>query len=283
MPTNFFKDFPKVDYRFGTNEPPTRWQDLSVYIDAFDQVQEYGAFYMDYQIQNPERPDQVSMKLYNTPDYYWTFFLMNDHLREQGWPLSNTLVYQQAQKYYPNICILTNGIYINIATGIVRPLGVSPTLQSGNYVRFKADGLVGKILRVDYDLGMYHVACSALPTRSNQMVSIESAEGEAMFNGEEVAEQFITEIDGTSIVQRFNQWDAPHHYEDVDGEWVYPTYSSKEPYLMDQSSVSSRQSVSYYQRLIEENDKARGIKVLKPDTVTQVVDEFMKLLKQPRN
>lgn len=283
MPTNFFQEFPKVDYRFGSNEQPVRWQDLSVYIDAFDQVQEYGSFYMDYQIQNPERPDQVSQKLYGTTDYYWTFFLMNNHLREQGWPLSNTLVYAQAQRYYPHVCIVTNGIFINIATGLVRPLGVSPTLVPDQYVRFKSDKLVGKILRVDYDLGMYHVECDRLPTRSNQMVTIGKEEGEALFNGEEVEEQYIEEIDATSIVERYNQWDAPHHYEDVDGNWIYPTYSSEEPYIMDQSSVTARQSVSYYQRLVEENDIARGIKVLKPDTISQVVDEYRKLLKQPRN
>jgi hypothetical protein len=283
MPTNFFQTFPKVDYRFGDNEQPVRWQDLSVYIDAFDQVQEYGSFYMDYQIQNPERPDQVSMKLYNTTDYYWTFFLMNNHLREQGWPLSNTLLYAQAQRYYPNICIVTNGIFINFPTGNVRPLGVSTTLVPGQYVRFKADGLVGKILRVDYDLGMYHIACEKLPIRSNQMVSIGKAEGEAMFNGEEVEEQFINEIDGASIVRRYNQWDAPHHYEDAEGNWIYPTYSAEAPHLMDQESVTTRQSVSYYQRLEEENDIARGIKVLKPDTIEQVVDEYKKLLTQPRD
>lgn len=283
MPTTFFKDFPKVDYRFGDNEQPVRWQDLSVYIDTFDQVQEYGTFYTDYQIQNPERPDQVSMKLYNTPDYYWTFFLMNDHLREQGWPISNTLLYEQAKRYYPNICIITNGIYINLATNDVRPMSVSPTLRPGTYVRFKEDNLVGKILRVDQDLGMYHIECSELPKRSNQMVSIGAKEGEALFNGETVSEQFINEVDAASIVKRFNQFDAPHHYEDVNGEWIYPTYSSTAPFLMDQESVTTRQSVTYYDRLVEENEIARGIKVLKPDTVEQVVDEYKKLLKQPRN
>ena len=282
MSTNFFKDFPKVDYRFGNNEQPVRWQDLSVYIDAFDQVQEYGAFYMDYQIQNHERPDQVSMKLYNTTDYYWTFFLMNDHLREQGWPISNTLLYAQAQRYYQHICIITNGIYINIATGLVRPLGVSTTLQAGNYVRFKADKLIGKILRVDYDLGMYHVECDGLPTKSNQMVSIGDDEGEALFNGYEVEEEFVNEIDSTSIVREYNQWDAPHHYEDPEGNWIYPTYSSEEPYLMDQNSVNARLSVSYYQRLTEENDIARGIKVLKSDTIEQVIDQYKNLLSRVR-
>ena len=282
MTTNFFKDFPKVDYRFGNNEQPVRWQDLSVYIDAFDQVQEYGAFYMDYQIQNHERPDQVSMKLYKTTDYYWTFFLMNDHLREQGWPISNTLLYAQAQRYYPHICIITNGIYINIATGLVRPLGVSTTLQAGNYVRFKADKLIGKILRVDYDLGMYHVECDGLPTKSNQMVSIGDDEGEALFNGYEVEEEFVNEIDSTSIVREYNQWDATHHYEDQEGNWIYPTYSSEEPYLMDQNSVNARQSVSYYQRLTEENDIARGIKVLKTDTIEQVIDQYKNLLSKVR-
>ena len=82
--TNFFVDFPKVNYRFGTNELPIKFQDLSVYIDLFDQVAEYSTFYENYQVQNNERPDHVSYNLYDTTDFSWTFFLLNEKLRQTG-------------------------------------------------------------------------------------------------------------------------------------------------------------------------------------------------------
>ena len=43
-----------------------------------------------YQIQDGERPDHVSMKLYDTPNLYWTFFIANEKLKNlhSDWPMS---------------------------------------------------------------------------------------------------------------------------------------------------------------------------------------------------
>ncbi len=48
--------------------------------------------YLKYSIKDGERPDTVSLNLYNDPQYYWLFFLYNNSLRNgiEGWPLSNS-------------------------------------------------------------------------------------------------------------------------------------------------------------------------------------------------
>jgi hypothetical protein len=48
--------------------------------------------YLKYTIKDGERPDTVSLNLYNDAQYYWLLFLYNDSLRNgiEGWPLSNT-------------------------------------------------------------------------------------------------------------------------------------------------------------------------------------------------
>lgn len=48
--------------------------------------------YLKYTIKDGERPDTVSVNLYNDPQYYWLFFLYNESLRDgiEGWPLSNS-------------------------------------------------------------------------------------------------------------------------------------------------------------------------------------------------
>ena len=79
--SNYFKNFPVVDYRFGNNELPVQFQHLGTYIDIIDQVKEYSMFYESYFIPNGMRPDQVSSVLYGTPNNYWTFWLLNDITR----------------------------------------------------------------------------------------------------------------------------------------------------------------------------------------------------------
>ena len=46
--------------------------------------------YTFYEIKNGERPDTVSQRLYGTPDFYWTFFVINEFLHDgyKVWPLS---------------------------------------------------------------------------------------------------------------------------------------------------------------------------------------------------
>jgi len=46
--------------------------------------------YLYYNIKDGERPDVISSKLYGTPEYHWTIFVVNDHLRNglNMWPYS---------------------------------------------------------------------------------------------------------------------------------------------------------------------------------------------------
>lgn len=88
----FFSQFPKRDVQIeftkvdSNGSIVTERQDKKL-VDIFRHVdvssinaQEYTA-YQYYQIQDGDRPDIISHKLYNTPDYYWTFFIVNDFLQ----------------------------------------------------------------------------------------------------------------------------------------------------------------------------------------------------------
>lgn len=88
---SYFDNFSLVEYRFGDEDESQRvlTEDLSIYVDLLDQVDDLISFYENYFIINGERPDALSYKLYGNIDYYWTFFLMNPKLRESGWPLDS--------------------------------------------------------------------------------------------------------------------------------------------------------------------------------------------------
>ena len=103
----FFRNFPLLNYNFGNETDTAIFQNISAYIDLIDQVANDASFYTYYTILDGDRPDTVSYKLYNTTDYYWTFYLLNENIRLQGWPLTVQELITSSREFYPNIVITT--------------------------------------------------------------------------------------------------------------------------------------------------------------------------------
>lgn len=94
--SNYFNKFPKILYLFGDEITPVAFQNLSKYIPLIDEIADEIAAYTEYEITDFERPDTLSYRLYGKSTYDWTFYLMNDRLREVGWPLSQQDAYTRA-------------------------------------------------------------------------------------------------------------------------------------------------------------------------------------------
>ena len=106
----FFANYPTTLYNFGDEKSNTVIQDLSAYVDLIDQIKDNINFYEKYTLQEGERADVLSQKLYGTSAYYWTFYLLNDNLRQQGWPLTNQDIRAKAITDYPNTVLTTRDI-----------------------------------------------------------------------------------------------------------------------------------------------------------------------------
>ena len=102
----FFSNFPVVQYKFGDEDTNDLFRNLSNYTTVVDQIKNENSLYEDYQVIENQRPDQVSYILYDNPNFHWTFFLMNDNLREQGWPLTNLELLNFAKRKFPNKVLL---------------------------------------------------------------------------------------------------------------------------------------------------------------------------------
>jgi len=148
---SFFRNFPLVNYNFGDETSTAVFQNLSVYIDIIDQISDEVSFYEEYYVQDGERPDTLSYRLYGTVDYYWTFFLLNEHLRVQGWPLDEQDVYTAAKELYPNKIVLTDG---DINDGFV-PGRIVATADLGAVEanRFNEPPFKGRVVEKFLDLG----------------------------------------------------------------------------------------------------------------------------------
>ena len=61
-------------------------------------------------IQEGERPDHVSQKLYNTPIYHWTFFLCNPNMKslETDWPVPSNDLEEKLKHDFPHTILTIN-------------------------------------------------------------------------------------------------------------------------------------------------------------------------------
>lgn len=150
---SYFSDFPLAYYRFGDNEPPVIFQNLTTYLDLVDQIKDDATMYERYTILDGERPDTLSDKLYGDPTYHWSFYLMNDKLRVGGWPLTVQKLDQIVKQNYPHWTITTKA---NISDSFFVP---------GSTIQGNVTGTTGTIVEVNLELGQMIVDTRGYETR----------------------------------------------------------------------------------------------------------------------
>jgi len=243
----YFKNFDDVLYKFGDEQSTVAFQDITTYIDVVDQIKDATSFYTYYNIQEFERPDILSIKLYDTPLYYWTFFLMNDKLRQQGWPLTNEELDRIIKKQYPHRVITTR----NNLTGI---------FKIGQTVTGSSSGATGTIAHRHLDLGQ---------------IMLDDANG-TFIDGEQIQSIAVGEFEDTvqsiNIVSSEEEYNAAHHYEDVNGKIV-----DIDPYVGPGAQLTE---ITNYQNYYNINQDLHQIRVIKPSLIDTVVSNYKKALKQ---
>lgn len=359
----FFRNFPIVRYKFGDENTPSLFQNITAYIDLIDKLSDNTSYYLLHDIVDGSRPDTLSHELYGTTSLYWTFYLMNEKLRIQGWPLATTQLHELAPVYYPHLVLQTDEpisseFYIgetcaaaearvddpntsineaqqlyfdfppfkatiieknhDMGQLVVKPRRevVSITITNGGSgytqiptVSFSGGGGVGAVAQAFIDNGAvteiqvvlggddYITApiitisapdidkgdiATATATLSNYSISANTL----LYSQRGIhdpADWDADEVTRTTVRIRrvYDQYLAPHHYEDVDGNWVdlnVSQYGGVDNYST--AGLLNKVVVTHLERLIQQNDELRRIRVLKPDVAQQIDTEFQKLLKQ---
>ena len=237
--SRYFAPFPILQYRFGTNEDPVLFQNLSAYIDLVDQIKDDISYYQTIQIEEYERPDTLSYKLYGTTEFYWTFYLLNDDIREGGWPLSGADLQAKALIDYPNRVITTTN-------------DISSTFLPNETVIGISSGSTGKILKRYLNLGQ---------------IVVKSPDN---YGVGELIRTSTDNITTVSVYKETAQYNSVHHYENTSGEWV-----DINPYTQ---NVSGLIPITYLDRMILRNEELKNIKVLKKEVAPQIASNFKKAL-----
>lgn len=240
---SYFNNFPSVAYAFGNEVNQNSIQDITAYVQIIDEIKDNLNFYSSYTILEGERPDQLSQKLYDTPSLYWTFFLMNDNIRELGWPLLSSQVQELVAKQFPKKTITTRA---NL-TGV---------FKSGQTISGLTSGATGTIVNRRLDHGQL-IIDSVGTFLANELIT--STVGSTI--------QLATLSRGST-----NQWESI--YEWVDGDGV--------PVDIDPSVGTSAiyTPITYYDKFVADNDALRTIKIIKPVAANSVFRAFNESLSQ---
>lgn len=116
MSNHFFSTFPRVPINILGQE--IQYTDIYRFIDVDELFLNDYNQYILYEIEDGDRPDQVSFKLYDSSLYAWTFFISEDRLKKgiEQWPLSSTALERKISKEYSKFgaCTLLSGISLNV-------------------------------------------------------------------------------------------------------------------------------------------------------------------------
>lgn len=235
---SYFKNFPVVPYRFGDEAEFNLHQALTTYADIVDDVKDNIAFYNIITIQD-ERPDQLSQLLYGDHSFYWTFYILNDHIRRSGWALSDVELEKKVKERFPNTVLVSrSNININ-SEGALH-------FNRGQTITGVTSGETATIIDKNADLGQIYVS------------------GTKNFSNGEL----ILDPNGNAITL----YSSSEEYNAA----IYYTTDSDERADFDPSvgpGVLLRE-VTVMDKMIEENNKLRDLRIIKPGSINQVIDAW---------
>jgi len=239
----YFRDFPRVLYTFGNEETADAFENIALYADTIDQVRDAVGLYEDYYIQNGERPDQVSFKLYESTNFHWTFFLMNPELRECGWPLSNSRVDDKAKHDYTSTVMTTR-------------TRLSDKFKVGREVHGLTSGASALIEHRELQLGQVWISNISGTFLAGETVTSTNAEG--------ITENIILH----SIAPQYN---SAHHYEDADKQ-----YADIDPEVGPGAQLTE---ITWLDRLVAKNEELRKIRVVDNKSIIEIAQTFREAIR----
>ncbi len=256
---SFFRIFPKVDYDNLGDGVMTKVIDIFRFVKTNQKFTDELSLYMYYEIQEGNRPDVLSQLLYGTPEYYWTFFIINEHLRSglSSWPLSSGEFEKYIAEEYNGVVVTCRPRYVVDGDGLLQ------SIENSLADRFKiGESVIGFISGA--------TAVIAAKDASTQQLTLTNVVG--TFQENEIIRGNTTQDFVTSHI--VYDWQlAPHHWEDGNGRTVNNlSYISGGTPEIQLNLVTNRE---YEQNL---NDQRSKIRVIREPRIFEFADAYQELI-----
>lgn len=238
----YFDNFPTIQYDINGIGTYNTVPALATMAAITAKIQDEVAFYSYYNILDGERPDNVSQKLYGTPIYYWTFFLVNPDLNNfyEHWPKGGELLNRWIECKY----MTTAGI---VGSSLLDTDKIEGKFVMGETIRGSLSNATGTLV------GKY-------PT--NGYIELDNVVGTFKESGESLSGlQSQDTIVATSVVS--SQYAPHHHIDNSTGDQTARRAAGTTP-------------VTFYEWEQDQDLKRSRIRVIKPEHIRAVADEFFR-------
>ncbi len=250
-----FKLFPTINYDLLSNNQNLRIVDVFRAATITKLALDNYIVYRQYNIQDGDRPDIASTRLYGVPDYHWTFAITNDFLRDgyHNWPLSQSQLDKFASKYMmdtvisvrPRTRLDQDGLFVSMDNCLVGRFNV------GERITGNLSGASGIIKEFDYNLQQLLVTDVTGFFRNNELIT-----------GENTAD-IVTTFEVNYLK------DAPCEYVDNEGK-----IQTNVLFYPEGISNANLYPVSYFEKICKINADKSLIKIISPDYIVEFVNNF---------
>ncbi len=276
---SYFSMFPTQSYDFNRQGVYQTVVDLYRSVRPLQNFVDDISAYRYFEIANGERPDIVSQRLYNSPNYHWTFFIVNDFLHDGigVWPMSMEDLQEYIATEYngwaletrPDVTYNTDGQITNYKDSLAGRFTIGETITG------QTGGAVGTLTKKDIYL--------------NQLV-VQDVTGTFLGSGDGNTLEAVTGSTSTDTVTCHIAWDyadAPHHWY-VEGDETEAHVSnanffsehedSNTAQILMEGSVAAAAYTSNRAYIHNLNDQRSQIRVVNPNFMSAFKRTFESLI-----
>lgn len=266
----FFKLFPKVGYDLKNTGVLQNIVNIYRSVRPLQEFVDDISAYKLYEIKNGERPDIVSQRLYGSPDFYWTFFIVNEYLHDglAAWPMSQEDLQTYMKTEYNGFAITTRPVIVRNSDQLITDFqnSLAGRFQLGETLTGSANSATGTITRKNIDL--------------NQLI-VQDCSGTFVGNPDSTPNVTETVTGGTSedsvdTYRVFKYIDAPYHYY-VTGD-PEQRVADNGIFIDGGTPESNLSYVSNRSMLENSNDERSRMRVIDPEFMSQFIDKFEELI-----
>ena len=291
--SNFFKLFPTRQYDFKGTGISQNMVDIFRNVRPVEEFLDNPSVYRFYEIKNGERPDIVSQRLYGTPEFYWTFFVVNKHLHDgyRAWPLSQEDLFEYIQKEYNGYVITTRPSIVRNTDQIITEFrnSIAGKFDVGQTIYGTKSGAKGRLTIKNIDMNQLVVQDVTLGTSG--VNGITGAADPSVIGGAFIGDpnsiNFATETvkqiefgdqaeEFVDTYRVFKFADAPFYYYKQDDPNKKPVTNAV--FVQGGVAESDLKYVTYREHVNELNEEHSRIRYVLPEYINQFVDQYEELL-----
>lgn len=236
---SYFSNFQTIPYDLNGDGVYDEITNLTSFVSASQSLLNNQTFYNFVQVQDGERIEQLSQRLYGTTEYYWTFITINPNIKNvwNDWPKNSAQLLDYSIYKYADFAALACMCTDDLLGKFIQ----------GEYIQGVLSGAIGQVLAVH---------------TNDKYITIKHISGTFRIEGEDLIGLDSSDtVTATEIVSR--AYAPAYHVDDSTGDITAPR-------LAGTHKVTNLEHESYM------NDANRYVRVVRPEMIDDFVYEFQR-------